>query len=147
VEVLPLVGRDTKTGALVRFNARPPDWSPLDGPKEFKHWLRHRSENYGYKIEVARHEGFAIFWADGPSDAVCNGPRFWHVNDETPAWVRRLERPRQLELRLQRCKIDLGYLEGQWREIAKAELDKRLMLQAKYDELKALPLIVLVKLS
>ena len=30
--VLQLVGRDTKTGALVRYDAYPPDWSTRGGP-------------------------------------------------------------------------------------------------------------------
>ena len=40
--VLQLVGRDTQTGALVRYNAQPPDWSVSDGPEEFTHWMRHQ---------------------------------------------------------------------------------------------------------
>jgi hypothetical protein len=34
---LQLVGRDTTTGALVRYDAYPPDWSPKEGPSEFAH--------------------------------------------------------------------------------------------------------------
>jgi hypothetical protein len=35
-----LVGRDTKTGALVRYHALPPEWSPTEGPEEFARWMR-----------------------------------------------------------------------------------------------------------
>jgi hypothetical protein len=42
--VLHLVGRNTKTGALVRYDARPPDWSASDAPDEFTHWLSHQPE-------------------------------------------------------------------------------------------------------
>jgi hypothetical protein len=40
--VLQLVGRNTQTGALVRCDAQPPDWSASAGPEEFTHWLIHR---------------------------------------------------------------------------------------------------------
>jgi hypothetical protein len=33
--VLQLVGRDSETGALVRYHAQPPDWSESEGPEEF----------------------------------------------------------------------------------------------------------------
>ena len=46
-----LVGRDTETGALVRYYPRPPDWSrridgtSRDGPSEFAHWLLHTEQS------------------------------------------------------------------------------------------------------
>jgi hypothetical protein len=49
--VLQLVGRDTKTGALVRYYPRSPDWSRRvdgtrrDGPSEFAHWLLHTEQS------------------------------------------------------------------------------------------------------
>jgi hypothetical protein len=79
-EALQLVGRDTKTGALVRCDAYP---------------------------------------------------------------VRQLDRPRQLETRQQRCKVDLDELQRQWREKADNQLAEILKAQTKYDKFKALPLIVL----
>jgi hypothetical protein len=42
--LLQLIGHDTKTGAPVRYNAQPPDWSPREGPSEFTHWLLHTEE-------------------------------------------------------------------------------------------------------
>lgn len=62
-----LVGRDSRTGALVRCHALPPNWSPTDGPEAFTHWMRHWPRfgrgigNYqGY--QVARYKGFALRW-------------------------------------------------------------------------------------
>jgi hypothetical protein len=90
--VLQLVGRDTKTGALVRYEAQPPDWSASDAPKEFVHWLTHqpevqRSIGYSDNVEVAGRQGFAIVWRRG-FNRVCDAPHFWHANEKTPAWVR-----------------------------------------------------------
>jgi hypothetical protein len=48
-----LVARDTKTGALVRYDAQTPDWSASDGPEEFTHWLMHQPKirrGFGQKI-------------------------------------------------------------------------------------------------
>ena len=50
-------------------------------------------------------------------------------------------------MRQRRCKVDLDELERQWREKARSELDEMLKVQAKYEEFKALPLIVLAKLK
>lgn len=53
-----------------------------------------------------------------------------------------MDRPRQVEMRLQRCKVDLDELKRQWQEKANSELAEMLKAQARYDEFKALPLIV-----
>jgi hypothetical protein len=53
--VLQLVGRDTTTGALVRYDAYPPDWSPQEGPSEFGHWLLHTGQSEPQQV------------ADGPA--------------------------------------------------------------------------------
>jgi hypothetical protein len=47
------------------------------------------------------------------------------------------------ENRAKRCTVDLLELEQAWHAKAEAELAKLLELQAKYDEFKAMPLIVL----
>jgi hypothetical protein len=47
------------------------------------------------------------------------------------------------EPRAERCTVDLVELEQPWHAKAEAELAELLEAQAKYDELKALPLIVL----
>lgn len=146
-----LVGRDSKTGALVRYRAPPPNWSPTDGPEDFTHWMRHWPRfgrgigNYqGY--QVARYKGFALRWRVLYKD-VCTAPEFWHVRDKTPESVRQFDRVRQLELRQQRCTVDLDELEREWREKANREMAEMLAAQAKYDEFKALPLIVLARLK
>jgi hypothetical protein len=149
--VLQLVGRDTETGALVSYDAQPPDWSASAGPEEFTHWLRHRhhiGEGFGHGpgLVVAIHHKFALRW-NGTSKRVCDAPYFWHDKDGTPEWVREYERPRQLELRQQRCQVDLGELESQWQEKANSQLADLLEARARYDEFKALPLIVLAKLK
>jgi hypothetical protein len=74
---------------------------------------------------------------------VCTAPESWHVRDKTPESVRQLDRVRQLEMRQQRCTVDLDELERQWRGKAKRELAETPQAQAKYDEFTALPLIVL----
>ena len=145
VGVLQLVGRDTKTGALVRYDVKPPDWSASDGPEEFTHWLMHQPEmrlGFGEKYPVAKYEGFSIFWTDSFRYEVCDGPKFWHIKDKTPTWVRELDRPRQVETRQRRCKVDLDELKRRWREKARSQLYEMLKAQARYDEFKALPLIV-----
>ena len=42
-----LVGRDSETGALVRYHAQPPDWPESEGPEEFAHWMRHWAQLNG----------------------------------------------------------------------------------------------------
>jgi hypothetical protein len=95
----------------------------------------------------SRHKGFAIVWENYLSDRPCDAPRFWHDGDGTPEWVRQYDRPRQLEIRQRRCKVDLDELESQWHDKANAELTEMLKAQARYDEFKALPLIVFARLK
>jgi hypothetical protein len=163
---LQLVGRDMETGALVRCDAQPPDWSASDAPKEFMHWLTHQPEvqrSIGYRddVEVARRQGFAIVWRRG-FNRVCDAPHGWHVKDETPEWVRQSSYSQRLEenkeTRIEqgdslsqwleanqdtRCTVDLVELGQAWRAKAEAELAELLEAQARYVESKALPLIVL----
>jgi hypothetical protein len=143
--MLQLVGRDTKTGALVRYEASPPDWSASNGPEEFTHWLMHQPEirrSFGQEYPVAVSDEFDILWKEGFSYRICDAPRSWHVSEKTPKWVRQLDRLSQLEMRQQRCQVDLDELKRQWQEKANSELAEMLKAQARYDELKALPLIV-----
>ena len=81
-----LVGRDSKTGALVRYHARPPDWSPSEGPEEFTHWVNHWSKGHGrisysHGYRVASYKGFARRWTVSYKD-VCTAPEYWHVSDK-----------------------------------------------------------------
>ena len=143
-----LVGRDSETGALVRYHAQPPDWSESEGPEEFAHWMRHWFQltgsfiTYHLGYPVARYQGLEIRWRVGYKD-VCAAPEFWHIRDKAPESVRQLDRVRQLEMRQKRCTVDLEELERQWRKKAERELSEMLQAQAKYDEFKSLPLIVL----
>jgi hypothetical protein len=50
--VLQLVGRDTRTAALVRHDPQPPDWSAVDGPSEFAHWLLHTDKTFGSRARL-----------------------------------------------------------------------------------------------
>ena len=64
---LRLVGRDTETGVLVRYDVQAPDWSALAGPDEFTHWLEHKPElratiDHDHPYPAAKDEGFAILW-------------------------------------------------------------------------------------
>jgi len=54
---------------------------------------------------------------------------------------------RQLELRQQRCEVDLDELRRRRRKKAVRELAETVMAQAKYDEFEALPLIILARLK
>ena len=89
--------------------------------------------NAGPGLVVAMHHKFALRW-NGTSKNVCDAPNFWHDKDGTPEWVREYDRPRQLELRQQRCQVDLGELESQWQKKANSQLARLLEAQAKYDE-------------
>jgi hypothetical protein len=77
--VLQLVGRDSETGALVRYHAQPPGWSESEGPEEFAHWMRHWAQLNGSFITyhrgypVARYQGLAIRWRVSYKD-VCAAP-------------------------------------------------------------------------
>jgi hypothetical protein len=98
-----LVERDSKTGALVRYHARPPDWSPSEGPEEFTHWMSHWPKgrgriSYSHGYRVASYKGFARRWTVSFKN-VCTAPEYWHVRDKTPESVRQLDRVRQLEMR------------------------------------------------
>ena len=146
-----LVGRDSKTGALVRYHAQPPDWSASEGPEEFTHWMRHWPKargriSYHHGYPVASYKRFTLRWTVSFKN-VCAAPEFWHVRDKTPEWVPQLDRVHQLEMRQQCCKVDLAELRRQWRKKAVRELAKVVMAQVKYDEFKALPLIVLARLK
>jgi hypothetical protein len=88
-----LVDRDSKTGALVRYHARPPDWSPSEGPEEFTHWMSHWPKgrgrvSYSHGYRVPSYEGFARRWTVSFKN-VCTAPES----------VRQLDRVRQLEMR------------------------------------------------
>jgi hypothetical protein len=147
--LLQLIGRDTETGALVRYNAEPPNWSKRKGPSEFAHWLLHtkQGEPGDYCVAEGR-DGHRLVWAV-KSDPVgsCPGPCGWHVSKTKPdlrvVQMRGRERSYSQwleENRAKRCTVDLGELEQAWPE---AELAELLEAQAEYDEFKALPLILL----
>ena len=116
-----LVGRESKTGALVRYHAQPPDWSESEGLEEFAHRMRHWVQlngsfiTYHLGYPVARYQGLEIRWRVR-FKAVCAAPEAWHVRDKTPESVRQLGRVRQLEMRQQRCMVDLDELKSKWRE-------------------------------
>lgn len=76
-----LVGRDTETGALVRYYPRPPDWSrridgtSRDGPSEFAHWLLHTEQStpdWPYPVADGPN-GHRLLWT-GHAIAYCANP-------------------------------------------------------------------------
>jgi hypothetical protein len=148
--LLQLIGRDTETGALVRYNAQPPNWSERKGPSEYAHWLLHTERSGPY--ELPGPDGRALIWTGNWAQpwGPCPGPSGWHVSKAKPdlpvphmrgrAWSysQWLE-----ENRAKRCTVDLGELEQAWHAKAEAELAELLEAQAEYDEFKALRLIVL----
>jgi hypothetical protein len=148
--VLQLVGRDTKTGALVRYDPPPPHWSSREGPVEFAHWLLHTEQRAPYPVAVGP-DGRGVVWTrKWDAEDRCRGPFGWHVSKNKPdrrvvhlaheqwSYSQWLEKNRA-----SRCTVDLGELEQAWRAKAAAQLAELLDAQAKYDEFKALPLIVL----
>jgi hypothetical protein len=64
------------------------------------------------------------------------------VTEESSSYSQWLEKNRA-----KRCTVDLVELEHKWRAKAEAQLAELLKAQAKYDEFKALPLIVLARLN
>jgi hypothetical protein len=146
--VLHLVGRDTKTGALVRCDAQPPptDWPKRAGPSEYAHWQLHPRH---YSSVAESPDGRHLLWTW--SEANCPNPYGWHVSQKRPwvlpflgrwqgflDWYARRERQSRAA-----CTVDLDKLEQAWRAEAKAQLAEILEKEAKYNKLKALPLIVL----
>jgi hypothetical protein len=142
--VLQLVGRDTKTGALVRYDAQPPpaDWPPRAAPSEFSHWLVHTQEYVHYSYPVAEGpDGRSVVWTVN-SNIDCPNEFGWHVSQKKPPRVAvraRLRRSKQRE----HCTANLDELQQIWRAKAEHELAELLEVHARYDEFKALPLIVL----
>jgi hypothetical protein len=98
---LQMVGRDTKTGALVRYDAQPPptDWPTLAGPSEYSHWLLH-TEKYvspdRYPVAESP-DGRRIVWT-GQSKTYCPNRYGWHVNQKKSrglSYEESLERPKR----------------------------------------------------
>jgi hypothetical protein len=84
---LQLVGRDTETGALVRCDASPPDWSAADGPSEFTHWLRHQPGGWGRgPYRVAESNGRGIDWTARDGKVGCSSSSYWHINTPAAEW-------------------------------------------------------------
>jgi hypothetical protein len=142
--VLQLVGRDTKTGALVRYDARPPAWPVSNGPSEFAHWLLHTGKHiWPPEYPVAESpDGCRVVWT-GMSKTHCPNRVGWHVSQKRPPGLsiaESSERPKRQGKEL--CTVDLMQLEQTWRARAKAQLAEMLEEQARYDEFVALPLIV-----
>ena len=82
--VLRLVGRDTRTAALVRHDPQPPDWSAVDGPSEFAHWLLHTDKNIRLPCPVAgSSDGRRIVWT-GRSNTHCPNRLGWHISQKRP---------------------------------------------------------------
>ena len=110
-------------------------------------WTKDRGRiSYSHEYPVAIYEGFARRWTVSCKH-VCAAPESWHVRDKTPASIRQLGSVRQLELRQQRCEVDLDELRRRRRKKAVRELAETVMAQAKYDEFEALPLIILARLK
>jgi hypothetical protein len=146
-----LVGRDTTTGALVRYTSEPPDWSRWEGPRSFRHWLRHQKGLKGGPYPVAQSRNRSVMWTgqQQPNDyQICDGPYGWHVDDgEPPNALRYRSEDGLQEYRNKRCAVDLADLKREWSEQAQEELDELLEAEEVHDKLKALPLIVLAGLK
>jgi len=62
--VLQLVGRDSKTAALVRYIAQPSNWSKQQGPSEFEHWLQHTRQSAPYPVANGPDERRLVWTGD-----------------------------------------------------------------------------------
>jgi hypothetical protein len=91
-----------------------------------------------------------VVWSVKQGQGSCPGPSGWHVSKNKPdlpvfhwigdkwSWSKWLE-----DNRATRCTEDLAELEQAWHAMAEAQLAELFKAQAKYEELKSLPLIVL----
>ena len=87
--MLQLVGRDTKTGALVRYDAQPPptDWPARAAPSEFSHWLVHTEECVFSSYPVAEGpDGRKVVWTVN-STIDCPNEFGWHISRKKPPRV------------------------------------------------------------
>jgi hypothetical protein len=75
--VLQLVGRDSTTRALVRYDAQPPNWYRREGPSEYAHWLLHTEQSGPYRPAGAG--GRVLEWT-GNANPHCAGPSGWHIS-------------------------------------------------------------------
>ena len=66
LDVLQLVGRDSKTAALVRYIAQPSNWSKQQGPSEFEHWLQHTRQSAPYPVANGP-DGRRLVWTGTPT--------------------------------------------------------------------------------
>jgi hypothetical protein len=148
--VLHLVGRDTRTGALVRYDAQPPptEWPTREGPPEFSHWKRHTEYSGPYPVAEAP-DGRHLLWTGGRPN--CPNEYGWHISQKRPwalPFLGRREQFLRWYARAERqdrgpCTVDLDKLEQAWRAEAQAQLAEILQKEAKYEQFKALPLIIL----
>jgi hypothetical protein len=146
------VGRDA-TGNLVASIVRRPSWfSGDDAPDSFNHWLYHTRPNVdrGQWVEVRRDDdGHRLMWRVRPAPSDC-------PTDAKPEWRRGLGEDEfavqkwlhaEYEYRSRAGHYcDLSALEVDWRADAQAEFTDLLTQQQKFDQAKALPLIVLAGL-
>jgi hypothetical protein len=77
--VLQLVGRDSKTAALVRYIAQPSNWSKQQGPSEFEHWLQHTRQSAPYPVANGP-DGRRLVWTGTPT--ACPALYGWHVSQD-----------------------------------------------------------------
>jgi hypothetical protein len=161
---LQLLGRDTRTGALVRHDAQPPDWPPTleepsgvkvvrydelrpdwpgwEGPSEFAHWLLHTEEDpRPFYLVADGPDGRRVVWTRR-AKTHCPSRKGWHVSQDKPQpWFwQESSGPKQLSK--ERGTINLDELEQTWRAEAQAQLARLLEAQARYEKFAALPLIV-----
>jgi hypothetical protein len=135
--VVQLVGRDTDTKALVRYNANPPNWSTREGPSEFSHWLEHTRKPDPYAAAEGP-DGHRVLWTRGSSRQCPERPNVRFLGPGDAELRTRSEEPSPW------CSaVDLVEVEQTWRAKARAQLAELLEAQAEYDRFKALPLIVL----
>lgn len=132
---IQLVGRDREDGALIRACVRVPGWhSYEDAPAAFNHWVWHRRRYEVHKgwrpvsgdwVPAARHDSHTLWW-----QFRCGSNWDYH-----PPGCGGKD------------KCDLSMLEAEWQPDAQIELQDLAAQQSDYDEMAALPLIVLAGLK
>jgi hypothetical protein len=142
---LHLVGRDTRTGALVRYDVQPlpTEWPTRAAPSEFVHWQIHTKNDISYPCPVAESpNGRHVLWTRTSPN--CPNDYRWHISQKKPRvapWDRFLD----WYVKRERgpCTVDLDKLKRAWRAEAKAQLAEILKREAEYEAFATLPLIVL----
>lgn len=124
---IQLVGRDSKDGSLVRADVPRPEWADIDPvPPAFIHWCRHEIHpSVGSFVPVGHDGNHTLTWqyAVNKGNGSYSSSSYCH------------------------CGSDPAILKEEWQPVAEEQLEYLASEQVRYDEMAALPLIVLAGLK